>query len=63
MNFSSVNAGFSQIEEIRNKLLEFKESGKFIYSYADSYNQAAYYLASVSEKQAPKVTNSNNTII
>ena len=52
LNFSSVNAGFSQIEEIRNKLLEFKESGKFIYSYADSYNQAAYYLASVSDKIA-----------
>ena len=50
LNFSSVNAGFSQIEEIRNKLLEFKENGKFIYSYADSYNQAAYYLASVSDK-------------
>ena len=52
LNFSSVNAGFSQIEEIRNKLLEFKESGKFIYSYADSYNQSAYYLASVSDKIA-----------
>ena len=50
LNFSSVNAGFSQIEEIRNKLLEFKESGKFIYSYADSYSQSAYYLASVSDK-------------
>ena len=52
LNFSSVNAGFSQIEEIRNKLLDFKESGKFIYSYADSYNQSAYYLASVSDKIA-----------
>ena len=52
LNFSSVNAGFSQIEEIRNKLLEFKENGKFIYSYADSYNQSAYYLASVSDKIA-----------
>ncbi len=52
LNFSSVNAGFSQIEEIRNKLLEFKESGKFIYAYADSYNQSAYYLASVSDKIA-----------
>ena len=50
LNFSSVNAGFSQIEEIRNKLLDFKESGKFIYSYADSYSQSAYYLASVSDK-------------
>ena len=52
LNFSSVNAGFSQIEEIRNKLLEFKENGKFIYSYADSYSQTAYYLASVSDKIA-----------
>ena len=52
LNVSSVNAGFSQIEEIRNKLLEFKENGKFIYSYADSYNQSAYYLASVSDKIA-----------
>ena len=50
LNFSSVNAGFSQIEEIRNKLLDFKKSGKFIYSYADSYSQTAYYLASVSDK-------------
>lgn len=52
LNFSSVNAGFSQIEEIRNKLLDFKESGKFIYSYTDSYSQSAYYLASVSDKIA-----------
>ena len=52
LNFSSVNAGFSQIEEIRNKLLEFKQSGKFIYAYADSYTQLAYYLASVSDKIA-----------
>ena len=52
LNFSSVNAGFSQIEEIRNKLLDFKESGKIIYSYADSYSQSAYYLASVSDKIA-----------
>lgn len=52
LNFSSVNAGFSQIEEIRNKLLDFKESGKFIYSYADSYSQSDYYLASVSDKIA-----------
>ena len=52
LNFSSVIAGFSQIEEIRNKLLDFKDSGKFIYAYADSYNQSAYYLSSVSDKIA-----------
>ena len=35
---------------LENKLLDFKESGKFIYAYADSYSQTAYYLASVSDK-------------
>ena len=43
-----VNAGISQIEEIRNKLLEFKLSGKPIIAYAEVYSQSAYYLASVS---------------
>lgn len=43
-------AGMATVEEIRNGLIEFKESGKFIYSYADFYTQQAYYLASVSDK-------------
>lgn len=37
-------------EEIRDMLVEFKEkSGKWIYSYADSYTQNDYFLASVSD--------------
>ena len=48
INTSFVNAGLSQIEEIRNKLLEFKLSGKPIIAYAEVYSQSAYYLASVS---------------
>jgi protease-4 len=35
--------------EIRNALLDFKESGKFIYAYADNYTQGTYYLASVAD--------------
>ena len=50
LNFSNIQAGFSQVEEIREKLLDFKESGKFIYAYSDSYSQSAYYLASVADK-------------
>lgn len=42
--------GAATLEEIRNALLEFKKSGKFIISYADVYAQNAYYLASVSDK-------------
>jgi len=45
-----VNGGIAQIEEIRNALEKFKESGKFIVSYATGYGQAAYYLASVADE-------------
>ena len=31
------------------KLLEFKQSGKFIYSYSEVYTQLSYYLSSVSD--------------
>lgn len=38
-------------EEIRNTLLKFKESGKFIYSYSNlGYSQKSYYLATVADK-------------
>eukprot|EP01029_Cantina_marsupialis_P008883 TRINITY_DN20819_c0_g1_i1.p1 TRINITY_DN20819_c0_g1~~TRINITY_DN20819_c0_g1_i1.p1 ORF type:complete len:599 (+),score=105.66 TRINITY_DN20819_c0_g1_i1:2237-4033(+) len=42
--------GLASIEEIRNKLKEFKESGKFIVSYNNfGYSQKAYYLNSVAD--------------
>ena len=44
-----VNAGIAQIQTIRKKLVEFKESGKFITSYADLYTQKNYYLSSVAD--------------
>jgi len=37
-------------EEIRNALLDFKKSGKFIIAYAEVYTQGFYYLASVANK-------------
>nr|WP_294899365.1 signal peptide peptidase SppA [uncultured Pedobacter sp.] len=42
--------GFATIEEIRNALLDFKKSGKFIIAYSEVYTQGAYYLASVANK-------------
>ena len=45
-----LSAGYATVEEIRNALLEFKKSGKFIYSFAPIYTQKAYYLASVADK-------------
>lgn len=45
-----LNASFASLEEIRNALKDFKESGKFIVAYADQYMQNMYYLASVADK-------------
>lgn len=47
---TSFGAGFASIEEIRNALKDFKESGKFIVAYGDTYTQGLYYLSSVADK-------------
>lgn len=50
LNASTINAGLSQTEEIRNKLLDFKSSGKKIIAYAEWYSQKSYYLSSLANK-------------
>jgi protease-4 len=50
LDMESIPAGIATISEIRDKLEEFKASGKFIISYANSYDQSAYYLASLSDE-------------
>jgi len=47
---SSIEAGQATIEEIRNALIDFKKSGKFIIAYSEVYSQGFYYLASVADK-------------
>ncbi|ALJ03663.1 signal peptide peptidase SppA [Pseudalgibacter alginicilyticus] len=44
-----INAGISQTKALRDALLEFKESGKFITAYSDIYSQKDYYLSSVAD--------------
>ncbi len=46
----SLKSGIASLEELRNAILKFKKSGKFVYSYADDYSQGAYYLATASDK-------------
>ncbi len=46
----TIPAGAATIEEIRNALIKFRESGKFIVSYCDGYTQKSYYLTSISDK-------------
>ena len=50
LNAASADAGVAQLEEIRNALIQFKESGKFIVAYAEGYDQKGYYLASVADE-------------
>lgn len=49
LHLSDLKSGMSSVEEIRNKLLDFKSTGKFIYSYSEAYSQLSYYLSSVSD--------------
>ncbi|MFT4544731.1 MAG: protease-4 [Bacteroidia bacterium] len=50
LDIQGVPAGMATVEEIRNALLGFKESGKWIVSYSEIYSQKAYYVASVSDE-------------
>src|SRR5690554_5290807 len=47
-----LTASMATLAEIRHELESFKESGKFIVAYADTYTQGGYYLASVADKIA-----------
>ncbi|SMC33602.1 protease-4 [Cellulophaga tyrosinoxydans] len=49
INNNFIMAGLSQTQAIRAALEDFKESGKFIYAYADVYTQKDFYLSSVAD--------------
>lgn len=40
----------AMLQELRQALVEFKKSGKFIVAYGDSYSQGSYYLCSVADE-------------
>lgn len=42
--------GPASVQALRNKLVEFKKSGKWIVAYGDQYTQSAYWLCSVADK-------------
>ena len=45
-----VMTGIATVEELRDALLDFKSTGKFVVSYGEFYTEGAYYLASVADK-------------
>ena len=49
INNSFLNTGAANAKSIRDALVKFKESGKFIYAYGAIFLQKDYYLASVAD--------------
>jgi protease-4 len=50
LDLTSVDASFAVLEEVRNELLAFKESGKPVVAYGALMTEKAYYLASVADE-------------
>lgn len=49
MNGGRGPSGSAILEEMREAIADFKQSGKFVVSYNESYSQGQYYLASVAD--------------
>ncbi|NJC26080.1 signal peptide peptidase SppA [Neolewinella antarctica] len=50
LNSMSQVGGFTKLRLIREALVDFRENGKFVVSYAPVYDQNAYYLASAADE-------------
>jgi protease-4 len=50
LDLTNLSTGIATIEEIRNALIDFKKSGKFIYAYSEVFSQPTYYLATAADK-------------
>lgn len=50
LNTGLIIAGQAGLLELREALIDFKESGKFIITYDEAYSEGGYYLASVSDE-------------
>ncbi|TSA27275.1 MAG: signal peptide peptidase SppA [Bacteroidetes bacterium] len=46
LNTENIMTGLATLQEIRDALVDFRSSGKFLVSYGNYYSQGAYYLAS-----------------
>ncbi len=43
-------SGWASLEEIRNALLDFRKSGKFVFNYGEVMSEKGYYLASAADR-------------
>lgn len=46
----NLNAGITQIDDLRSAIEDFKKSGKFVYAYGNTVSQSSYYLGSVADR-------------
>ena len=50
LDFDAVQIGAASAEELRAALIDFRSSGKFVYSYSENLSQKAYYLVSAGDQ-------------
>ena len=50
IELDDIDAGITQIDDIRKSLEDFKKSNKFVYAYGNNVSQASYYLGSVADQ-------------
>ena len=48
--FGGKSLGMASLEEIRDAVLRFRQSGKWVIGYSDYYTQASYYMSTAAEK-------------
>jgi protease-4 len=50
LDLSIIPTGIATVEEIRNALLDFRKSGKFVTVYSEMLSQKAYFLATAADE-------------
>ena len=50
LDMSGMSAGMASTEEIRNAIIDFKKSGKFVVAYSENYTQKSYYLGTAANE-------------
>lgn len=50
LDINTLMAGYGVARELRQALVDFKESGKWIIAYSEYYTESAYYVASAANK-------------
>lgn len=49
LDCAGISAGMAQLQALRQSLVRFKESGKWVYAYADTYSQGDYFVATAAD--------------